>query len=72
MAVQQSMMMRSMQAKKNAALAAIAVSIARSRDDVLYHKLKKYRKLWKDTKNQILQKYSGLAMQQWAKKQSGS
>ena len=64
--------MRSMQAKKNAALGAIAVSIARSKNDVLYHKLRKYRKLWKDTKNQIVQKYSGLAMQQWAKKQAGS
>jgi len=70
--VQQSMVMRSMQAKKNAALGAIAVSIARTRNDVLYHKLKKYRKLWKDTKNQIAQKYGGLAMQQWAKKQSGN
>jgi len=72
MAVQQSMSMRTIEAKRNAALAAIAVSIARSRNDVLYHKLRKYRKLWKDTKNQIVQKYSGLAMQQWAKKQSGA
>jgi hypothetical protein len=71
MAVQQSMVMRSMEAKRNAALAAIAVSIARSKNDVLYHKLKKYRALWKDTKNQILSKYSGQAMQKWAKNQSG-
>jgi hypothetical protein len=61
-----------MQAKKNAALGAIAVSIARTKNDVLYHKLRKYRKLWKDTKNQIVQKYQGQAMQKWAQKQSGS
>jgi len=72
MAVQQSMTMRTYAAKRNAALAAIAVSIARRNNDVLYHKLKKYRKLWKDTKNQILMKYQSAAMQQWAKKQAGS
>jgi hypothetical protein len=71
MAVQTSMTMRTLEAKRNAALAAIAVSIARSRNDVLYHKLRKYRKLWKDTKNQILQKYSSAAMQRWAKNQAG-
>ena len=72
MAVQQSMSMRSVHAKRNAALAAIAVSIARMNNDVLYHKLKKYRALWKDTKNQILQKYQSQAMQRWAKKQAGN
>jgi hypothetical protein len=72
MAVTQSMSMRTMQAKKNAALGAIAVSIARSKNDPLYHKLKKYRTLWKDTKNQLVSKYGSLAMQTWAKKQAGS
>jgi len=71
MAVQQSMVMRTMEAKRNAALAAIAVSIARMNNDVLYHKLKKYRGLWKDTKNQIVSKYNGQAMQKWAKNQAG-
>jgi hypothetical protein len=60
-----------MQAKKNAALAAIAVSIAKSKNDVLYHKLRKYRALWKDTKNQIVTKYGSAAMQKWAKNQAG-
>jgi len=68
--VQQSMVMRSMQAKRNAALGAIAVSIAKQKNDVLYNKLVKYRKLWKDSKNQITQKYSSLAMQKWAANQS--
>ena len=70
MAVAASMVMRSHQAKKNAALGAIAVSIARSKNDVLFHKLKKYRNLWKDTKNQIVQKYSSVAMQRWAQNQA--
>lgn len=70
MAIQQGMVMRSYAAKRNAALAAIAVSIAKKNNDVLYHKLKKYRKLWKDTKNQILMKYQSAAMQQWARNQS--
>ncbi len=70
MAAQASMVMRSHAAKKNAALAAIAVSIARSKNDVLYHKLKKYRNLWKSTKNQIVQKYGSLALQKWAANQS--
>jgi hypothetical protein len=70
MAVAASMVMRSHEAKKNAALAAIAVSVARSKNDVLYHKLIKYRRLWKDTKNQILSKYSSVAMQRWAANQA--
>lgn len=69
--VQTSMVMRSHEAKKNAALGAIAVSMARKKNDVLYFKLKKYRKLWKDTKNQITQKYGPAALQQWSKNQAG-
>ena len=67
---QASMTIRSYQAKKNAALAAIAVGLARKNNDVMYHKLRKYRKLWKDTKNQILMKYAGQATQKWAQNQS--
>ncbi len=70
MAVAASMVMRSHEAKKNAAIAAIAVSIARSRNDVLYAKMKKYRNLWKETKNQILQKYSSAALSKWAQNQA--
>lgn len=69
--VQTSMTMRTHAAKKNAALAAIAVSIAKRKQDVLYFKMKKYRKLWKDTKDQIVQKYGPQALQQWSKNQAG-
>ena len=62
---------RTHEAKKNAALGAIAVSMARKKNDVLYHKLKKYRKLWKDTKDQIVQKYGSMALQQWSRNQAG-
>ncbi len=70
MAVAASMVMRSHAAKKNAAIGAIAVSIARQRNDVLYMKLKKYRGLWKETKNQIVQKYSSAALSKWAQNQA--
>jgi hypothetical protein len=65
-----SMVMRSHEAKKNAAVAAIAVSIARMNNDVLYMKLKKYRGLWKDTKNMITQKYGSAALSKWSKNQA--
>jgi len=61
---------RTHEAKKNAAIGAIAVAIARKKNDVLFHKLKKYRNLWKDTKAQIVQKYGSMALQQWSKNQS--
>jgi len=64
------MVMRSFEAKKNAAVAAIAVSMARMKNDVLYIKLKKYRGLWKDTKNMITQKYASAALSKWAQNQS--
>ncbi len=70
MAIAASMTMRSFAAKKNAAIGAIAVSIARQRNDVLYAKLKKYRGLWKDTKDQIVQKYSSAALSKWAMNQA--
>ncbi len=70
MAVSASTTIRSFAAKKNAALGAIAVSIARTRNDVLFMKLKKYRGLWKETKDQIVQKYSSAAMSKWAQNQA--
>ncbi len=70
MAVTTSMVTRSFQAKKNAAIGAISVSIAKQRNDVLYAKLIKYRGLWKDTVEQIKSKYSSAAMSKWAKNQA--
>ena len=70
MATQASMVMRSHAAKKNAILGSLSVSIARSKNDVLYHKLRKYRKLWKESKDQIVQKYGSMALQKWATNQA--
>ncbi len=70
MAGSTSMVKRSRQAKKSAALGAIAVSIARMKGDPLYAKLKKNRQLWKSTKDQIVQKYSSAALSKWAKNQA--
>jgi len=64
-----SMSMRSRDAKMNAVIGAVAVSIAKSKNDVLYGKLKKYKTLWKNTKDQIVQKYGNMAKQKWLENQ---
>jgi len=65
-----SMQMRSREAKINAAVGAIAVAIAKKKNDPLYHKLIKYRSLWKKTKDEIMKKYGNIAYQQWVQKQA--
>jgi len=67
-----SMQMRSREAKINAAVGAIAVAIAKKKNDPLYHKLIKFRTLWKRTKDEIMQKYGNIAYQQWVQKQAKS
>jgi len=70
-AISMSMSIRSREAKMNAAIGAISVSIAKEKNDPIVHKMLKYRKLWKDTKNQIVQKYGAFARQRWMQKQGG-
>ena len=65
-----SMVQRSREAKINAAVGAIAVSMAKKANDPLYFKLVKYRKLWKETKNRIVAKYGARAYQQWVSNKS--
>jgi len=65
-----SMQMRSREAKINAAVGAIAVAIAKKKNDPLYHKLIKYRSLWKKTKDEIMRKYGNIAYQHWVQKQA--
>lgn len=69
---QTSMTTRSRESKKNAAIAAIAVSLARKNNDIMFGKLKKYRKMWKATKELVLRKYQSKALQEWSKQQSQS
>jgi len=59
------MQMRSYESKKNAAIGAIAVSLAKKHHDPLYERLKHFRSAWKHTKNEILQRYYSQATQQW-------
>jgi len=63
-----SMTTRSREAKINAAVGAISVSLAKKRNDPEYQKLIKYRTLWKETKNKIVNRYGSLAYQQWSSK----
>jgi len=59
------MQMRSYESKKNAAIGAIAVSLAKKNRDPLYERLKHFRNAWKHAKNEILQRYYSQATQQW-------
>lgn len=59
------MQMRSYEGKKNAAVAAIAVSMAKKNNDPLYERLKHFRGAWKHSKDDILQRYSAQAVQKW-------
>jgi len=61
---------RSREAKIAAAKAAIAVAIAKQKGDPLYAKLVKHRKLWKQYKNEIVNKYGPVAYQKWVQNQS--
>jgi hypothetical protein len=68
-AISMSMTTRTREAKMNAAIGAISVSIAKEKKDPLVMKMLKYRKLWKETKDQIVKKYGTFAYQRWIKKQ---
>jgi hypothetical protein len=59
------MQMRSYESKKNAAIGAIAVSMAKKNKDPLYDRLKHFRGAWKHAKNEILQRYYSQATQRW-------
>jgi len=63
---QASMVRRTGIAKKEAAIAAGAIFLAKNNKDPLYDKLKRYRDLWQETKNKIIQKYHTKSMQSWA------
>ena len=65
-----SMTKRTRQAKKSAALSAIAVSIGKQKGDPIYLRLKKYRALWKANKDLLIKKYKSAALQQWAANQT--
>ena len=65
------MMMRTHESKKNAAIGAIAVSMAKKNQDPLYGLLKRHRDAWKRAKNDIVMRYQSQAEMQFQRKQSG-
>lgn len=65
-----SSMIRSHESKKNAAIAAIATSLAKKNNDQLYLQLKRHRDAWKKAKDEILNKYQSEAMNKWAQSQN--
>ena len=72
MPVQQTMVKRTREAKKNAGVAAIAMKLAKDSDDMFYKKAAKFKKLFVAAKVAIGKKYGPRAKQEWMKKQSTS
>jgi len=66
------MQMRTHEAKKEAAISAIAVSLAKRNNDPLYGILKRHRHMWKQAKNDIVMRYRGQAEMRFQQKQSQS
>ncbi len=69
---QTSMVRRSREAKKNAAVSVIAMKMARDSDDVQYKKASRFKKLFVAAKIAIGKKYGPRAKVEWTKKQSAS
>ena len=70
--VQQSLIKRTREAKKNAAIAVIAMKMAKDNGDVYQKKAAKFKKLFIAAKQAILKKYALRARQEWMKRQSTS
>jgi len=68
--VQMSMVKRSREAKKNAAIAAISFKLAKQNNDVLYKKSRRFKGLFVAAKRAINAKYASRAKQEWAKLQN--
>jgi len=64
------MQMRSYESKKEAAISAIAVSLAKKNNDPLYGLLKRHRDAWKHAKNEIITRYRGQAEMKFQSNQS--
>ena len=66
------MQMRSYESKKQAAIAAIAVSLAKKNNDPHYEMLKRYRHAWKKIKDEIVTRYRSQAEMKFQQNQSKS
>ncbi len=65
------MAFRTHESKKNAAIGAIAVSMAKKNHDPLYDLLKRHRTAWKRAKDDLVMRYRSQAEMQFQRKQSG-
>jgi hypothetical protein len=70
--VQQTMVKRTREAKKNAAVSVIAMRLAKDKDDVIWKKASKFKKLFVAAKEAINKKYGQRASIEWMKKQNGA
>lgn len=67
---QTSMVRRSREAKKNAAVSVIAMKIAKDNNDMQWKKASRFKKLFVAAKQAIAKKYGPRAKVEWTKKQS--
>jgi len=65
---QSTMVKRSSEAKKNAAIASIAMQLAKTKNDVLSEKASKHKKLLTAAREAILKKYGPQARSEYMKK----
>ena len=69
---QTSMVRRSREAKKNAAVSVIAMKLAKEAGDIQQKKAARFKKLFVAAKQAILRKYEPRARVEWTKKQANS
>jgi len=68
--VQQSLVKRTREAKRNAAVSVIAMRLAKEKDDIIWKKASKFKKLFVAAKDAINKKYGQRASIEWMKKQN--
>ena len=66
------MVRRTRESKKNAAVAVIAMKMAKDNSDIQQKKAARFKKMFVAAKQAILKKYGPRAKVEWTKQQSGS
>lgn len=70
--VQMSMVKRTLDAKKNAGVAVIAMQLAKDKNDPFWQKASRAKKMFQAAKLAIASKYGAQARMMWSQKQSGA
>jgi len=68
--VQTSQVKRTLEAKRNAGVAVLAMKLAKDKSDADWRKANKYKKLFVAAKQAVLRKFKGRALQEWQKQQA--